>query len=138
MGVISHIKKHRQMYLGRDEIIPEIIISYLVWDALSLGVSDVIVRHKDDWWGVGAKEDWLLKGHDKSIEEIFFEFFPLPGGGQNSFRREPVVSAFSTSIATTKRLDANIIVIQGEYCGSMIHSIIDEYPLIERVLAIRF
>lgn len=97
---IDHIRRNVKMYLGRTEVVPEIIVSFIVNDAIVLGAKNVIVKNCSDWWLIASEMDWLRVGNDNPILQLFQKFVTLEGGGQNAVRREIILSAFANNIIT--------------------------------------
>jgi hypothetical protein len=133
---IEHIKKNKEMYLGTNTVHPDVLASYVANDALVLGASKVIISYENYWYIIGSNIDWLMKGHDRRLQEIFTRSLILEGGGQNAFRREPLIMAFAEHIVLAKNKD-DITVIKGSCDFNLIRKILNEYLNlnIKRILA---
>ncbi len=97
---IKNIRNHRKMYLGRDEVTPDMLVSSIISDALILGAKKLEVRHCGDWWIISSSEDWLGYKNDYSVQDTFKKILPLWGGTVNSFRSEIVLAAFASELYT--------------------------------------
>jgi hypothetical protein len=102
---VSHVRRRKVMYLGREEVAPEDLATNLVNDALTLGVASVEVHHCGDWWMVSCAEDWLARENDFTIEETFRSIVPLVGGGLEASRREILLTAFASDVFAKKGED---------------------------------
>lgn len=100
--VIAHVRRRKTMYLGREEVIPENLITALVNDALTLGTQAVEVRHRENWWMVSSEEDWLIRGHQCTVEQVFKKLVPLAGAGPEVIRNEVLLAAFASIVFTRK------------------------------------
>ncbi len=135
---IPHIKNNKKMYLGADIVHPDILATYIADDALVLGAGQIIIRHDESWYIVGADIDWLMKGHDRNLSDIFSCLLPLEGGGQNALRREPVLMAFARDIVLATDTD-DITVIKGNYESELVEKFLSENAgNISRVFAFSF
>lgn len=79
--VVAHVRRHKVMYLGREEVIPQNLATVIANDALTLDVSKVEIHHCGDWWLISCEEDWLIKKNEFTIEDTFKKLVPLAGGG---------------------------------------------------------
>lgn len=133
---IEHIRNNREMYLGTDTVHPDVLATYIANDALVLGASQVIITYQNFWYIVAADIDWLMKGHDRGLREIFTRTLILEGGGQNAFRREPLIMAFAEHIVLAKNID-DICVIKGDYHVGIIEKFLSEnlHSNIKRIFA---
>ena len=98
VDTLAHIRKNKVMYLGRDEVIPDLLACSLANDPLVLGAKSVNIQIFNDWILISSDIDWLLKGTEKKPKELFINIEPLLGGGLNATRREAVVNAFAIAL----------------------------------------
>jgi hypothetical protein len=99
---VSHVRRAKVMYLGREEVIPQNLATNLINDALTLGATRVEVHHCGKWWLVSSADDWLVRETDVTIEETFRRLVPLVGGGLEALRREILLTAFASAVFTKK------------------------------------
>lgn len=134
---IKNIRNHRKIYLGRDEVTPDMLVSSIVSDALVLGVKKLDTRHCGDWWIISSSEDWLRYKNDYSIQDTFKKILPLWGGTVHSFRSEVVLAAFASELYTKQGDELLSIVGNGSSKEELLKCIAD-IPASHRIVAFTF
>ena len=102
INVLEHMRRSKDMYLGREEVVPEYLATLIANDALTLGVKQVTVTHCNDWWLISSEDDWLQIENVYGIEDTFHKILPLVGGGLESMRREIFLTAYASAVFTRK------------------------------------
>lgn len=79
----------------------------LLHDAMQLGASRVLVEKHLDWHIVSADIDWLqVKGkycHSFTPAQLFRQVVSFPEDGDNSMRREILITAFASEAISCNR-----------------------------------
>ena len=105
------IRKNPRMYTGADSISGGSLLKLLVED-VKLVVGDCVTCGEEGGiFYLKSEQDWLFGLSESEIESIFSRFVSRPDGAVNSFRKEVLLGAFASSIAT-KSADQLAVVIQ--------------------------
>ena len=116
---LAHVLENKKMYLGRDDVEPDILASFIIDDALVLGAQTVFTKRHKEWWFIGSDFDWLSKGHDKEILYLFSNIVPLENGSLNAVRREILLMAFAKNVMTWRKGEPSSDLIKGEFSGDI-------------------
>lgn len=108
---VAFIRRRPEMFVGSGEVRPELLVTGLAHDALSLGCKRVEIHHAADWWAVASDEDWLAYQNDLDVRETFNRILPIPGS-VNGCRSEVVVRALAGSVFTNK--PGELVVLSGD------------------------
>ncbi len=82
---LDFIRRNRVMFLGREEVYPDYLLSAIASDAFVLGVNHVELLRCGRWWLMSSSEDWLTLDKDYTIEEPFINGSRCLGGRLNRF-----------------------------------------------------
>jgi len=102
---LEQIRKHPQLYLGDVEPNGFLLAARLAESALIAGELLVELRVLDAGWiAVCSESDWITPHAQKdreviSMQRLFIGLRPQLGGRPNEVRFEPIVTAFSRSVA---------------------------------------
>jgi len=102
---LEQIRKHPQLYLGDVEPNGMLLAARLAESALIAGALLVELRVLDAGWvAVSAESDWITPTAQEdhrgfSVLRVFTSLMPRLGGRPNEVRFEPIVTAFSRSLA---------------------------------------
>ncbi|TQV87955.1 hypothetical protein [Aliikangiella coralliicola] len=132
-NTVGKIKKAKHLYLKDQDISANELAENLVDDAKHLGVK-ASVKKIGCWWCVYSDTDWLEKGTDESIVELFNNLRGLANAPQNSFRREVLLTAFADHVLTCK--DEVCVYIKGkEKTQNELSDILKKIPKGNRIVA---
>ena len=112
------IRSNPKLYLGDVEPSGFLLATRLAESALISGALRVESRVLDAGWiAVTGESDWITPSAHKtrkgiSLERVFTGLMPQDGGTPNEVRFEPIVTAFSRSLAV--KSDRHWSVIVGE------------------------
>jgi hypothetical protein len=113
---LDQVRARPELYLGSRTPSAAHLAAKLAAFARRCGANDVQVRaHRDDWTSVVADTDWVtttLTRPDRGIQGAFTGFIPANLGTQNEVRYEPIVTAFSRSLAVVR--SAEYVQVVGE------------------------
>jgi hypothetical protein len=102
---LEHIRSNPKMYLGNVEPDSICLATRLAESALRCAARLVEMRVLDEGWiAVSGESDWITPSaqktrKDTSLERVFTGLMPQEGGIPNELRFEPIVTAFSRSLA---------------------------------------
>ncbi|QWP76223.1 hypothetical protein J5226_21960 [Lysobacter sp. K5869] len=94
LNSLDVIRRRAWMFLPDDEPLDLAIVTLLLETALRQGVAPLTVRSGGGFRSLGADYDWLWRSEDGE-PYVFDRLVPLPGGIQNSFRGEILLTAFA-------------------------------------------
>lgn len=115
---LEQIRKHPKLYLGDVEPDGILLATRLAESALNSGALLIELRVLDGgWMAVCGESDWITPSAQKvregtSLQRVFTGLMPQLGGRPNEVRFEPVVTAFSRSLAV--KSDAQWTRISGD------------------------
>jgi hypothetical protein len=102
---LEQIRKHPKLYLGDVEPNGMLLAARLAESALIAGLLLVELRVLDaGWMAVSGESDWITPNAQKvregiPLQRVFTSLTPQLGGRPNEVRFEPIVTAFSRSVA---------------------------------------
>jgi hypothetical protein len=102
---LEQIREHPKLYLGDVEPNGMLLAARLAESALIAGVLLVELRVLDAGWiAVSGESDWITPNAQKvregiSVQRVFTSLMSQLGGRPNEVRFEPIVTAFSRSVA---------------------------------------
>lgn len=115
---LEQIRKHSKLYLGDVEPNGIMLAARLAESALTSGALLIELRVLDaGWMAVCGESDWITPSAQKvregiSLQRVFTGLMPQLGGRPNEIRFEPIVTAFSRSLAV--KSDAQWTLISGD------------------------
>src|SRR5688572_17515594 len=103
---LDHIRAKPELYLPTKTPSAIHLAAHLAEFVLYCGARNVRVgMHRHDWVSLGADIDWVtptLSRPDRGFRGAFTEMMPANLGIQNEIRFEPIVTAFSRSLAVVR------------------------------------
>lgn len=100
VNALEHVRRNPSMYLGgQGKVSGQSLAARLVFDVIDLGALPVDVRRAEDWWIISASLDWLYAA-GSTPERLFHNVVPFPEAGDNSCRREILLTAFADAVVT--------------------------------------
>ena len=115
---LEQIRNNRKFYLGEAEPNGIFLAGGLAAGALTSGARRVeLCVLEAGWIAVSGASDWITPSLQNvrkgaSLEQAFVSLIPQPGGRPNEVRFEPILTAFSRSVAI--KSGSQWILISGE------------------------
>lgn len=115
---MEQIRQHPKLYLGDVEPNGMLLAARLAESALIAGALLIELRMLDAGWiAVSGESDWVTPNAQRvregiSLQRVFTSLMPQFGGRPNEVRFEPILAAFSRSVAV--KSNAHWILITGD------------------------
>ena len=96
---VEFVRRHPEMFVGPSGQ-PDLrtLAGELAVDALILDEPSVTVERFNEWFIVGAREDWLTRNTKLSVVECFHRVQAFPEHRPNSNRTPVVITAFAANV----------------------------------------
>ena len=109
-NVLPFVREHPSFFFRDGVPTPLECVQALLAEAVSLGATDISIRHLAPWWILSSSFDWFA-GH--ALDQLFTRLIPLPEAGVNTSRYEVVVAAFAQA-ASVHGASTGRAVVHGE------------------------
>ncbi len=89
-------RAHPTFFFTDGQVSAERLLQELLGAARTLGSANATAHSIDEWFVVGAEDDWFVQARHQLPEDFSFKALtPFPELGQNCVRPEAVVAAFA-------------------------------------------
>lgn len=97
LDILSHVKKHPEMYFGNVNFVNDIhIFEWIVREA-AIEIGKLTVEVVADFWVIVTDKPWFIK-ENHTLIEYFKRGFPFPEGGENMFTCGPLIYTYADNI----------------------------------------